>query len=230
MRFATRTFLWSFLPFAMLLSGSFWAIQKLVEHTVRDGLRASLRETHLSVARVRSKMELQDSRFLKILGENASLKAGMQLLLADPKSGIARLTVEDQLREICNTLGFDFLLVSGAEVAPLAGVMRIGDQLVAMDIARIQPPQRGFMTVGTQAYQVVSTPIDQGDENIGSISVGERFDFSEFTTPAVLSHNGQVLKSSVAGISLDEVEAALKHCRDTAECEVRVRGETFISL
>jgi hypothetical protein len=32
-------------------------------------------------------MELQDSRFLKILGENASLKAGMDLLLADPTSG-----------------------------------------------------------------------------------------------------------------------------------------------
>src|SRR5580704_16120567 len=133
MRFATRTFLWSFLPFALLLLGSFWTIQKLVELTVRNGLRTSLRQTHQSIARVRSKTELQDSRFLKILGENASLKAGMQLLLADPKSGAARLTVEDQLREICNTLGFDFLLVSSARDTALAGVMRIGDQLVAMD-------------------------------------------------------------------------------------------------
>src|SRR5579862_7915607 len=133
MRFATRTFLWSFLPFALLLSGSFWAIQQLVEHTVRAGLRTSLRESHLSIARVRSKMELQDSRFLKILGENASLKAGMQLLLADPKSGVARLTVEDQLREICNTLDFDFLLVSGAEVAPLAGVMRSEERRVGKE-------------------------------------------------------------------------------------------------
>jgi len=39
MRFATRTFLWSFIPFAFLLLGSFCAIHKMVEHTVRDGLR-----------------------------------------------------------------------------------------------------------------------------------------------------------------------------------------------
>ena len=82
MRFATRTFLWSFIPFAFLLLGSFWAIQKLVEHTVRDGLRSSLRQTHLSIARVRSENELQNSRFLKMLGENATLKAGLKLILA----------------------------------------------------------------------------------------------------------------------------------------------------
>src|SRR6185295_2763887 len=100
MRFATRTFLWSFIPFAVLLLGSFWAIQKLVEHTVRDSLRSSLRQTHVSIARVRSNSELQNSRFLKILGENAALKAGLQLLLANPKSGEARLTVQEQLHEI----------------------------------------------------------------------------------------------------------------------------------
>src|ERR1700722_3335222 len=148
MRFATRTFLWSFIPFVILLLGSFWAIQKLVEHTVRDGLRSSLRQTHVSVARVRANSELQNSRFLKILGENASLKAGLQLLLAAPKNGDARRTVEDQLREICEKLGFDFLLVSSPDPAALAGVMRVDEQLVGMDIARLRPPQQGFATVG----------------------------------------------------------------------------------
>jgi HD-GYP domain-containing protein (c-di-GMP phosphodiesterase class II) len=230
MRFATRTFLWSFIPFVILLLGSFWAIQKLVEHTVRDGLRTSLRQTHVSVARVRANSELQNSRFLKILGENPSLKAGLQLLLAAPKNGDARRTVEDQLREICERLGFDFLLVSNPDGAALAGVMRVGEQLVGMDIARLRPPQQGFATVGDRSYQVVSTPIDEGDENIGILSVGEPFDFSAFTTPAVLAHRGKVLKSSIPGIPLEEVEAALQPCRDQAECEVRLRGETYISL
>ncbi|HLY16974.1 MAG TPA: HD-GYP domain-containing protein [Bryobacteraceae bacterium] len=230
MRFATRTFLWSFVPFVLLLLGSFWAIQKLVEHTVRDGLRSSLRQTHVSVARVHAHSELQNSRFLKILGENATLKAGLQLLLAAPKSSDAQRTVEDQLREICEKLGFDFLLVSNPDGAALAGVMRVGEQLVGMDIARIQPPQQGFATVGERSYQVVSTPIDQGDANIGTLSVGEPFDFSEFTTPAVLTHHGKVLKSSIPGIPAEDVEAALKACRDRSECEVRLRGETYISL
>ncbi|MDQ1471131.1 MAG: hypothetical protein QOJ99_2611, partial [Bryobacterales bacterium] len=73
MRFVTRAFLLTFLPFAVLLTGSFWAIQKLVQSTVRDGLRSSLRENHLSVTRLRSRSDLQNSRFLKVVGENASL-------------------------------------------------------------------------------------------------------------------------------------------------------------
>ena len=158
--------------------------------TIPNGLRSSLRQTHDSIARVRSKSELQNSRFLRVVGENASLKAGLQLLLLERKSGAARLTVEDQLRDICNMLRFDFLLVSDPDGAALAGVMRIGDQLVAMDIAKVPPPQRGFVTVGPRAYQVASTPIDQGDENLGILSVGEHFDFSEFSTPAVLARNG----------------------------------------
>ena len=230
MRFGTRTFLLSFVPFAVLLLGSFWAIQKLVALTVRSGLRSSLRQTHDSIARVRSKSELQNSRFLRVLGENATLKAGMQLLLAEPKNGAARLTVEDQLRDICNALGFDFLLISSPDGAALAGVMRVGDQLAAMDIARIRPPQRGFMTVGDRAYQVVSTPIDQGDENIGVLSIGDRFDFSEFSTPAVLVHEGKVLKSSVPGVAVEEVESQLAKCKEQAECDVRLAGETYISL
>src|SRR5258708_34160480 len=123
MRFATRTFLWSFVPFALLLTGSFWAIQQLVNLRVRDSVRTSLRQTHESMTRLQSKGELQNSRFLRIVGENTSLKAGMQLLRAEPKSGEARLTVEDQLVEMCNTMGFDYLLASDTDGAALPGVM-----------------------------------------------------------------------------------------------------------
>ncbi len=230
MRFATRTFLWSFLPFAILLLGSFWTIHRLVESAVRDELRSSLRQTHLAIGRVRSRSGLQNSRFLKILGENASLKAGLQLLLADPKSAAARLTVEDQLREICDLPGFDFLMISDINGAPLAAVIRIDQQLAAMDVARIRPPQRGFATIGNHSYRVVSTPIDQGDESIGILSIGEHFDFSDFGTPAVLMHSGKVLRSSIPGIPSEEVESALRSCKGEEECEVRLRGETYISL
>src|ERR1700719_3979063 len=130
MRFATRAFLWSFIPFALLLAGSFWAIQQRVQNTVRGGLRSSLREAHMSMARLRQENELQNSRFLQIVAENPSLKAGLQLLLANRKSGAAQLTVEDQLREIAETLRFDFLLISNSDGLPLAGIVRVDDQLV----------------------------------------------------------------------------------------------------
>src|SRR5258708_14511591 len=140
MRFATRTFLFSFVPFALLLMGSFWAIQKMVESTVRDGLRTSLRQTHDSIARVRSKSELQNSRFLRVIGENASLKAGLQLLLEERKSAAARLTVEGQLREMCQELGFDFLLVSDTDGAALAGGVRIDHPLGPEDLGGFRAP------------------------------------------------------------------------------------------
>src|SRR5215472_10245932 len=156
MRFATRAFLWSFIPFAILLACSFWVIQQRVQQTVHSGLRSSLREAHTSMARLRRKSELQNSRFLRIVAENPPLKAGLQLLLVHPKSPAARLTLEDQLREIAETLHFDFLMVSNSDGVPLAGIIRIDDQLVAMDMQRTKPAQQGFFTLGANTYQLNS--------------------------------------------------------------------------
>ena len=97
MRLSTRAFLWSFVPFALLLAGSFWVIQRQVQSAVREGLHSSLRQAHESMAHMREQSELQNSRFLRIVGESAALKAGVQLVLADPKSGDARF---DQQRAL----------------------------------------------------------------------------------------------------------------------------------
>lgn len=230
MRLSTRTFLLSFLPFSLLLLGSFWAIQQTVAWAVRDGLLSSLRQTHASIARIRARGELHNRRFLRVLSENPSLKAGLQLLLAEPSSSTARLTVEDQLREICENLGFDFLLVSNPRGSALAGVIRKGDGFVPMDEAGTAAAGHGFASINGNTYQVASTPIDQGEENLGALSVGEQFDFSEFSTPAVLTRNGRVLQSSLRGASASEVESALKSCRGREECEVRIGNEVYISL
>jgi putative nucleotidyltransferase with HDIG domain len=230
MRFGLRTFLWSFVPFALLLLVSFWAIQTKVISTVRNGLRASLHEHQVSIAHLQSKSELQNSRFLRIVGESPALKAGIQLLLANPERTDARLTVEDQLREICETLGFDLLQVSNPDGRPLAGVMRVGEQLAAIDVKRAPSAQHGFFTAGGHTYQVTSIPVDESDEHIATLAVGEHFDFSEFSTPAVLSLNGKVILSNLQSASFEEVESALKNCPGQAECELRLRGEAYLSL
>src|ERR1700734_3007148 len=123
-RFRTRAFLICFIPFAILLAGSFWMIQRFVQSTVRDGLRVSLRENQTALANMQAKGNLQNSRFLRVAGENAALKAGIELLLTNPDSPAAHRTVEDQLRELGEHMGFDFLLVSAPNGAPLAGVVR----------------------------------------------------------------------------------------------------------
>ena len=229
MRFATRTFLLSFAPISLLLLGSFSAVQVLVQRAVRDQSQASLRQTHESIARMQSKTEARDGHLLRILGENSTLKAGLQLLLAAHNSRDARATVEDQLREMSEQLGFDFLMISDPSGKPLAGVFRVAEQLVPIDFSRTHPPLRGLLTLDRLAYQIASTSIDQGDENLGSLSVGERLDFSGFSTPVVLEHNGTAVESTLPGIPASEVQASLGACGQAAECEVRLRGDTYLS-
>jgi HD-GYP domain-containing protein (c-di-GMP phosphodiesterase class II) len=230
MRFATRAFLWSFIPFAILLACSFWVIQQRVQNTVRSGLRSSLREAHTSMSRVRQQSEIQNNRFLRIVAENPPLKAGLQLLLVHPKSPSARLTLEDQLRQIAETLGFDFLMVSNSDGVPLAGIVRIDDQLAAMNTQRRKAPQQGFFTLGANTYQLNSFPIDSNEENIGILSIGQHFDLSEFSTPTVLAQNGKLIRSSVPNALAEEVDSALRNCGNQEECETLIAGEKYLTL
>jgi hypothetical protein len=177
LRFRTRAFLICFVPFALLLTGGFWMIQRFVQQTVRDGLRTSLRENQRAIAGINARSELQDSRFLKVAGENPALKDGLQLLVANPLNENARRTVEDQLRELGQQMGFDFLLESGPNGAPLAAVVRRTEtgkasELVPVPVAQLQGGARGLIAIDGRVLQVASVPIDQNVENIGSLSVG----------------------------------------------------------
>jgi putative nucleotidyltransferase with HDIG domain len=238
MGFRTRVFLLCFVPFALLLGGSFWAIQGVVQGTVRNGLRSTLRENQFSIARLRSRSDLENSRFLQVAGENASLKAGMQLLASNTGSGAARQTVEDQLGELCERMGFDFLMVSDSAGAPLAGVIRTAHAGPGRASGSIAPftgqmshsPERGLMMIEGKLFQVASVPLDQGDENIGAMSVGEFFDFGQFSTPTVLLHNGKVINSSIPGVSVNAVTAALGACKGKPECDVRLGGADYLSM
>jgi putative nucleotidyltransferase with HDIG domain len=236
MRFRTRAFLICFVPFAILLAASFWMVQGFVQSTVRDGLRASLRENELAIARVNAKAELQSSRFLKIAGENASLKAGIQLLRSQPDSQAARMTVEDQLRELGEHMGFDFLFVSAPNGAPLAGVVRQGgetpggkSQLVPLNEALIEHSEKGLLVIGNRIFRFASVPIDEDEENIGSLSVGEYFDFPGAATPAVLIHDRKVIDVNIPNVSEREIEAAFPGCTGRSECDFRLGSVNWIS-
>src|SRR4051812_19721039 len=112
MRFATRIFLWSFVPFGVLLAVTFSVARNTVVSTVRDGLMASVRQNQQLLVSEHEQSERQSARLLKVISENPALKAGMQLLRDEPSaSGPARATVEDQLSELSETLGLDFVVV-----------------------------------------------------------------------------------------------------------------------
>jgi putative nucleotidyltransferase with HDIG domain len=77
---------------------------------------------------------------------------------------------------------------------------------------------------------VASVPVNVNDENIGSLVVGEFFDFSDLTTQVVLLHNGLVIESNIPAISSRDLESALAACKAQAECDLRLNGTNWISL
>lgn len=234
--FRTRAFLLCFLPFGLVLAIGFWAIQRFVQMTVRDGLHTSLRESQIAIANIHAKGDLQNSRFLKVAGENSALKAGIQILHANPQSADARRTVEDQLRELGEHMGFDFMLVSAPNGSPLAGVSRQSaskhqrGQLVPVVISQFGFEKSGFLLFEGRTFQVASVPVDLDGENIGLLSVGEFFEFDDLTTLVALVHDGKVVDSNLPRISEAQLENALSACNEASECDLRVGGANWISM
>jgi putative nucleotidyltransferase with HDIG domain len=231
MRFATRTFLWSFLPFAALLAGSFWAVRTAALSAVREALRSSLRDNQTTLVREREQSESRNARILRVAAENPALKAGLQLLATERSAkDAARRTVEDQLSEICDTMGFDFLAVSGSSGEPLAGVIRRKEGFGSLDTGPLHLPEKGFFSTHGQIFRVTSVAIAQGQEYVGTLALGERFELARVPMPAVLLYRGTVVAMTAPGADKAAAEAALRKCSPDAECEPRIGGETFISV
>jgi putative nucleotidyltransferase with HDIG domain len=231
MRFATRTFLWSFLPFAALLAGSFWAVRMAALSAVREALRSSLRDNQATLLREREQSESRNARVLRVAAENPALKAGLELLVTERSAkDAARRTLEDQLSEICDTMGFDFLAVSGSSGEPLAGVIRRKEGFGSLDTGPLRLPEKGFFSIQGQIFRVTSVAIAQGQEYVGSLAVGERFELARLPMPAVLLYRGTVVAQTAPGADKAATEAALRKCPPGAECEPRIGAETFVSV
>ena len=230
----TRAFVLCFVPFALLLTSSFWMIQRFVQSTVREGLRTSLRQNQAAIASIHARNDLEKSRFLRVAGENTALKAGIQLLRTHPNVESARTTVEDQLRELGEHMGFDFMLVSAPDHTPLAGVVRNGSgdksQLVPLDLSLLGRHGAGFVFLNGRSFQVTSVPVDEDEENIALLSVGEYFSLSGGTMPMALLQHGKVVESNVAGVTPANLDLALASSDGSSECDVHLRDANWIAL
>ena len=234
-RFRTHAFFLCFVPFAMLLAGSFWMVQRFVQSTVRDGLHAALRESQAAMAKIHANGDLQNSRSLRLASENSALKAGMQQLLTDRNDEAAGRAVENQLRELGEPMGFDFMLLSAADGSPLAGVVRqtkseSRGQLAPLDTDLLYHSDADLRVLGGRILQVASVTVDQYDEDIGALSVGRYFNLSDIATPVALVHNGNVIGSNIPQVPIDEMERALARCGDRSECDVRLKDSNWIAM
>jgi putative nucleotidyltransferase with HDIG domain len=231
MRFATRTFLSSFVPFAALLAIGFWAVRASVIATVRDGLRASVRDNQIALAREPARNEARNRKLLQGVAENPTLKAGLQLLATERRArDQARNTVQDQLSEICDSLSFDFIMVSGTQGEPLAAVIREAAGFAPLSLIRLQPPEQGFFSVDDRLYEVTSVPIHEAGAQVATLTVGGRFDISRLGVPAVLLHQGVVIAAQMRDLAPAQIENALATCAPAADCELRIQDQAYLSL
>ena len=150
----------------------------------------------------------------------------------------ARRTVEDQLRELGEHMGFDFMLVSAPDGSPLAGVVRplrrtsnTHGQLIPLDVSLLDRNHAGFLLLTGRTFQVASVPVDENDENIGMLSVGEYFDFSDLTTAggAGAQRKSDQLEPAPCSGRMNW-RRALTSCHEPAECDLRLQGTNWISL
>ena len=257
MRFATRTFLSSFVPFAILLAVSFWAIRVSVISTVRDGLRASVRDNQVALAREQARNQARDRKWLQGVAESSTLKAGLQLLYTErvgapanqsrksveeqahnavldlaysTAQDQARNTVQDQLSEICDSLGFDFIMVSSVRGEPLAAVLRNAGGFTPIKFFHLQPPEHGFFSADNRLYEVTSVPVQEAGAQVATLTVGALFDISRFGVPAVLLHNGSVIATAMRDVAPGQIEKALAACGAGRECQPRIQDQTYLSL
>jgi len=231
MRFATRTFLSSFFPFAVLLAVSFWAVRFSVIAAVQDGLRASVRDNEVALAREQARNEARGRRLLQGVADNPTLKAGLQLLATERSArDQARNTVQDQLSEICDSLSFDFIMVSGAQGQPLVAVVREAGGFAPVNLMSLQPPQQGFFSADDRLYEVTSAPISEADAQVATLTVGGRFDVSRFGVPAVLVHGGVVVAAQMRDLAPAQIEKALAACAPAADCELKIQDQAYLSI
>ncbi len=228
MRFSTRTFLLSSAPNIALLIGAFYFVENLTVSALTNDAKRSLRQTQAVIGQSRARSEAESARLLKIVAENAPLKAAMQLMSLERNNPDAKRTLEDQLREICVPLDLGFLSVSSAGGRFMAGIIRTAGGWTALEPDRLSPPSRGFVWADGAVYAVTTNRVTQGGEDLGQISIGRTFNLAEVGTPAVLTHGERILLSTVAGISRPDLQRALQTCNGRHDCQTKLANANYL--
>jgi signal transduction histidine kinase len=234
----TRAFLFSFLPVCVVLAASFWALNALVEQRIKEGLRNSLQKSEELLARANEDYSRRISQFAAVLADSASLKAAIGLLHEAPATrdtaAQIRRTIEAQLREMHGQVGYDLLAITDWKGRTLAAVdFGNGRALTAEEMPEM-PAQPSLLEASGILYEITSTPISIGGEQIGDLRLGRRFDLGRYHLggETALLRGGHIVNATIPSQAWPALEQQLgRGCSQSgAECEVQRGGETFLVL
>jgi signal transduction histidine kinase len=234
----TRAFLFSFLPVCVVLGASFFALNALVQRHVKDGLRDSLQKSGELLARANEDYSRRLRQFVSVLADSAGLKAAIGLTHEEPSTpetaAEIRRTIEAQLRDMHRLVGYDLLAVTDWKGRTLAAIKFGAGQVASEAQIPEMAAQTSVMQIDGVLYELTSTPIAVGGEQIGELKLGAKFDLSRYHLggQTALWHDGHILQASVPPDTWGSLESELRSgCgQRLGECEIRRNGETLLIL
>jgi len=225
----TKTFLAVSGPAVGLLLVCMWTLGPQVDSHAADELRASERQNQKETGLQKKRDEAQINRVLSMVAENPLLISGLQLIGANENDFQAREQLETQITEIAKARGFDLLEIAAPNGRALAAVRRGEHGIEPIPLVEA-PGINGFITFGGVTYKLTSAPVDQDQQNVGHLALGERLDLSRYRSPVVLVSQGKIIASSDKQFNGAEMEAALASCTPAQECDVKTGNGTYFSL
>ena len=235
--FATRAFLFAFIPMVVTLVVSFVLVSKITDGRIKGRLRESIQKTEAVLSRSEADYNQRNLSTLSALAENPSLKAGVGLLRETGTPQLqeqVRETLAGQLRQIGGSLDYDLLMLQDARDVPVAGVIGKQRTRLKLESSPIETVASSLVRIGGKLYEISSVPINLGNENLATLTLGKAFNtagWNEFGNTALFL-NGKILYSTFPPDRSAEVERQVsQRCSPASkECEVAVSGETYLAL
>jgi signal transduction histidine kinase len=229
-----RAFLFSFVPVCVVLAGSFWALNTLIQQRVKETSRVSFQKSEELIVRANEESSRRAAEVMAVLAQNAGLKAAVGLLHETPRSpeldAEVRRTIEAQLVEMRGFIGDDLLAVTDWKGRMVAAVDATGALANLPSIA----DQARLVESGSELYQLSTTTIGIGGAEIGKLWIGRKFDLGRYHLGGeiALLRGGRVVRASFPNNTWSAVEDQLqRRCASAeGECQISRAGETFLVL
>ncbi len=209
----------------------YFMVSAAIRVHVRDTLKQSLYEHQEALDRQAAAYNGDLARTVGALAETSGLKAAISLSReigngsagADAENRIeAQRTIETQLQEMAALSGLGFLAVLRTDGSLLAATAP-----VAMDLGRCS-----LCPINGHLYEVLSAPVNQDRENLGTLILGRQFSlpFDSTGSGSVLLHNGALVETTLPQAGNPAKDMGSKSCLDASGCLVTIRNERWLAL
>ncbi|PYT23996.1 MAG: hypothetical protein DMG57_30130, partial [Acidobacteria bacterium] len=235
----TRTFVISVLPLCLVMTFLFFSFNIVLKDKVREGLRDYVHTAELLLDRANENYAQQTLQVASLLTENAGLKAAIGLLretgAQDELRTQVRGTIEDQLKELHEVAGYDFVAISDSQDRTVAALeLQRGEILTHPDALPAFAAGSSLVDVNGALYELQTVPVNLDGERIGRLAVGKEIDLTLLNAigDVALIRRGKLLRSTLPKPIHLQIEQNLStKCVSSQEgCELKLNGQTYLVL